>query len=75
VQRNDQKKSVSNNEPLITGYPALARQINVPERTCRTLVLRGIIPVIKAGHRTFFFQPGKVIASLEKFEIKAVSSR
>jgi hypothetical protein len=49
--------------------------IGLPARTLRSLWHAGKIPGIRLGHRTVVFDPGKVRAALDKFEVKAVSSR
>ena len=42
-------------------------------RTLRTLRTLRKIPCLKAGHRTMHFYPSKVIAALERYEVKAVA--
>ncbi|HSS16475.1 MAG TPA: hypothetical protein VLQ29_05795 [Candidatus Dormibacteraeota bacterium] len=59
-------------EKLITGYKQLSEASNVPIRTLRTLTQRGIIPFIKAGHRTILFSPRKVEAALQRRTVKEV---
>jgi excisionase family DNA binding protein len=56
-------------------YRGMSAESNVPVRTLRTWVHQGKIPYIKTGHRSVFFQPSKVFAALEKFEIKAATNR
>jgi len=41
-------------------------------RTLRTLQYKGIIPYLKLGHRLSLFDPDKVLAALDKYEVKAV---
>ena len=50
----------------------LSTETNVPERTLRTLYQARKIPFIKPGFRTLLFDPDKVRAALDKFEVKAV---
>ncbi len=59
-------------EPLVT-YSALSVETNIPVRTLRTLAQQRKIPFVKLGHRTIKFQPARVFAALEKFEVKAAT--
>jgi hypothetical protein len=54
---------------------ALSREKELPQRQIRTFYQTGKIPYIKVGHRTVLFDPEKVMAALERFEIKAVADR
>ena len=47
----------------------LSEELGPPVRTLRTLMQGRKIPFIKAGHRTTLFDPQKVRAALEKFEV------
>jgi hypothetical protein len=47
----------------------LSKELGPPVRTLRTLMHDRKIPFIKAGHRTTLFDPQKVRAALEKFEV------
>ena len=51
----------------------LSQENGVPVRTLRSLQHQKKIPYIKAGHRTVLFDPDKVRAALDKFEVKAVA--
>jgi hypothetical protein len=53
---------------------ALSREKELTERQIRTLYQTGKIPYMKVGHRTVLFDPEKVMAALERFEIKAVGT-
>jgi hypothetical protein len=53
-------------------YSEMAAELSVPERRLRYWVTKGIVPCLRIGHRTVFFQPSKVFAALEKFEVKEV---
>ncbi|MEO5719855.1 MAG: hypothetical protein ABIR71_00110 [Chthoniobacterales bacterium] len=53
----------------LVGYVGMADASNVPERTLRTLAQQRKIPFLKLGHRTVLFQPSKVLAALERFEV------
>jgi len=44
-------------------------------RTLRTLQYRGIIPYLKLGHRFCLFDPDKVLAALDKFEVKSIAEK
>lgn len=44
-------------------------------RTVDTLVRKRIIPVYVLGHRTRFFDLDRVLAALEKFEVKAIGQK
>lgn len=50
----------------------LSSEIGQAERTIRTWVQRRKIPYLRVGHRTLLFDPEKVRAALEKFEVHAV---
>src|SRR5678809_607602 len=56
--------------PLVTIKP-LSKETGLPVRTLRTLIQRRKIPFIKCGHRTMYFDPGKVRAALDCLEVKA----
>jgi len=60
-------------EPLLNGYRQLSQASNIPERTLRTMVKNGLIPHIKAGHRTIFFSPSNVEKALAKRTIREVA--
>jgi hypothetical protein len=45
----------------------------IPARTLRTLFHQKKIPGLRLGHRTVIFDPVKVQAALDKFEVKAVA--
>lgn len=47
----------------------LSEEVGPPVRTFRTLMHNGKIPFIKVGHRTTLFDPQKVRAALERFEV------
>ncbi len=49
----------------------LSDAIGIPPRTIRSLYVGKKIPVIKVGHRTLLFDPEKVLAALNKFEVRA----
>ena len=51
----------------------LSQRSGIAERTIRTLQSQRIIPYIRAGHRTVLFDEDKVMAALDKLEVKAVS--
>jgi len=48
---------------------------NVPVRSIRTLVKKGIVPVIVTGHRSHFFQASKFFAALQKYQVKSAADR
>jgi hypothetical protein len=50
----------------------LSDAIGIPPRTLRSLYIAKKIPFLKPGHRTLLFDPEKVLAALEKFEVRAV---
>jgi len=60
-------------EKLLKGYRALSEGTNLPVRTCRTLVKNGLLPHIRAGHRTILFVPSKIERALQKREVKEVT--
>ena len=53
----------------------LSKELGPPVRTLRTLIQDRKIPFIKAGHRTLLFDPQKVRAALEKFEVNPAGLR
>jgi hypothetical protein len=53
----------------------LEHHSGVPKRTLRTLYQRRKIPYIKPGYRTVLFDPDKVMVALNKFEVRAVTSK
>jgi len=59
-------------EQLICGFKKLSTAMNVPERTLRTLKDNGVIPFIKAGHRTILFSPRKVEKALQQRTVNEV---
>lgn len=48
----------------------LSAEINLPVRTIRTLLQKRRVPCIKLGHRTMRFNPAKVMAALDRFEVR-----
>ena len=50
----------------------LSDAIGIPSRTLRSLYIARKIPFIKTGHRSLFFDPVKVLAALDKFEVRPV---
>jgi hypothetical protein len=59
-------------EQLLSGYRALSEASGVKVRTLRTLVARGVLPVVKAGHRTCLFSPSKIEKALQRRTVKEV---
>jgi hypothetical protein len=51
----------------------LSQELGPPVRTLRTLMYHRKIPFIKAGHRTTLFDPQKVRAALDNFEVLPAS--
>ena len=47
----------------------------IPKRTLRTLYRGNKIPYIKVGYRTVLFDPDKVMAALNKLEVRSVTFR
>jgi hypothetical protein len=62
-------------EKLICGYRQLSAECKVPERTLRTLAQNGVIPFIRAGHRTILFNPRKVEAALQRRTVREVAAQ
>jgi excisionase family DNA binding protein len=58
-------------EPLLS-YEQMASELNVPVRSLRELVRKGVIPHLRLGHRTVKFQRSKVDRALQRREVKAV---
>jgi hypothetical protein len=57
----------------LVDYPGLSALTGETVRTLRTLVSQRKIPHLRLGHRTIRFQPSKVFAALEKFEVRAAT--
>ena len=57
----------------LTNIRGLETATGVPVRTLRSLQHARKIPFIKTGHRTVLFDPEKVRAALDRYEVKAVS--
>jgi hypothetical protein len=53
----------------------LSAEKGLRPRQIRTLYQTGKISYIKTGHRTILFDPEKVVAELEKFEVRAIGAR
>lgn len=51
---------------------SLSDAIGIPVRTIRSLQYQRKIPYIHAGHRTNLFDVNKVLAALDKLEVRAV---
>jgi predicted DNA-binding transcriptional regulator AlpA len=51
----------------------LATVTGLSTRTIRTLMEKRAIPYIRTGHRTVLYDPAKVIAAIEKFEVQPVA--
>ena len=49
----------------------LSTAIGLPVRTIRTLVSNHKVPVMRLGHRTIRFSTDRVMAALQKLEVKA----
>jgi hypothetical protein len=56
----------------LVGIKGLAEETGIPARTLRSLWLKKKIPGVRLGHRTLVFDPSKVRAALDKFEVRAV---
>ncbi len=56
----------------LVSIKGLAEETGIPARTLRSLFHAGKICGIKLGHRTLVFDPARVRAALDKFEVKAV---
>jgi hypothetical protein len=59
----------------LVNYAELSVLTNRPVRTLRTLKQAGKIPYLRLGHRMILFQPSKVFAALERFEVKAATDQ
>ena len=52
---------------------ALSDELGIPVRTLRSLHNARKIPYLKGGHRTVFYDPVKVMAALQKLEVREVT--
>jgi hypothetical protein len=62
-------------KPKLVNIKGMSEEIGQPERTLRTWVHCRKIPFLRVGHRTLLFDPEKVRAALDKFEVQAAGSR
>jgi hypothetical protein len=60
-------------EQLWKGFKRASEGTGIPERTLRTLAKNGIIPIIRAGHRTIFFSPSRIEKALQRRAVKEVA--
>lgn len=61
------------NETKLVNIKGLAEVTGIPARTLRSMMHARKIPAVKLGHRTVVFSPARVLAALQKFEVKAIS--
>lgn len=57
----------------LVDFEKLGKEIGIPARTLKSLWQQGKIPGLKLGHRTLVFDPAKVRAALDKFEVREVA--
>lgn len=60
-------------ESKLVNYPTMAGQLGIAVRTLRTWVSKRKVPHHRLGHRTVLFDPSKVWAVVNKFEVKAAA--
>ena len=60
---------------LIHSDKLLAEVLNTSIYSIRNLRRKRIIPYIKTGHKTVIYDLNKVLAALEKFEVKPVTGK
>jgi excisionase family DNA binding protein len=60
-----------NMEPLL-GYEQAAAELNVPVRSLRDLVRRGVVPHLRLGWRTVKFRRSEIERALKKRSIREV---
>jgi excisionase family DNA binding protein len=58
-------------EPLLN-YEQAAAELNVPVRSLRQLVYKGIVPHLRLGHRTVKFRRSEIERALKKRAVKEV---
>jgi hypothetical protein len=56
-------------------YRTMSKEIGIAERTLRDWAFKKKVPCYRVGHRTVLFDPSKVRAALNKFEIPAATSK
>jgi predicted site-specific integrase-resolvase len=61
-------------KPKLLDVYGLSKEIGIPVRTLRTWFQARKIPYLRLGHRTLLFDPEKVRAALNKFEVQAAGS-
>jgi hypothetical protein len=57
-------------KPKLVNIKGLSEEIGQPERSLRTWMQSRKIPFLRLGHRTLLFDPEKVRAALNKFEVQ-----
>jgi excisionase family DNA binding protein len=60
-------------KPKLLDVYGLSEEIGIPVRTLRTWLHCRKIPFLRVGHRTLLFDPEKVRAALNKFEVQAAT--
>ena len=60
-------------ESKLVDYATMAGQLGIAVRTLRTWVSNRKVPHHRLGHRTVLFDPPKVWAAVNKFEVKAAA--
>jgi predicted site-specific integrase-resolvase len=60
--------------PKLVNYRTLSELTGIRVHTLRTLYRQGKISAIKLGHRTMFFDPDKVRAEIQAFNVEAKRS-
>ena len=58
-------------EPLLN-YEQAAAELNIPVRSLRDLVYKGIVPHLRLGHRIVKFRRSEIERALKKRAVKEV---
>ena len=58
-------------EPLLN-YEQAASELRIPVRSLRDLVYKGVVPVIRTGHRSAYFRRSEIERALKKRTVKEV---
>lgn len=65
----------ANSTPALVNIEELAQLKNIPVRSLRTLISKGVLSRYKFGHRSQLFSPEQFDRDIAAFEVKSVANR
>ena len=65
----------ANSTPALVNIEQLSQLKNIPVRSLRSMVAKGVLSRFKWGHRSQFFSPEQFDRDISKFLIKSVTNR